>query len=74
MSSQRYPLASSLMALVILFAGAGLAVSQDMQANQEQPGTAIRMPNNPAVSSDGSKIAFDWVGEIWLAAIDGSGL
>jgi len=31
----------------------------------------IRMPANPSVSPDGTKVAFDWNGDIWLVATQG---
>jgi len=34
----------------------------------------IQLADRPAVSPDGSKIAFSWAGEIWKANIDGSNL
>ncbi len=37
-------------------------------------GRPIRLVNQPAVSPDGSRIAFSWSDEIWSANIDGSGL
>ncbi len=37
-------------------------------------GRPIQLVNQPAVSADGSLIAFSWRDEIWSAAIDGSNL
>lgn len=35
------------------------------------PQTKIRMPRNPAISPDGSKIAFAWQNDVWVAGIKG---
>lgn len=37
-------------------------------------GRPIKLVNQPAVSPDGSQIAFSWNDEIWSAALDGTGL
>ena len=31
----------------------------------------IRLPNNPALSPDGSMVAFDWNGDIWVVSTGG---
>ena len=44
------------------------------QAGAADVSRAIRLVDRPALSPDGSKIAFSWTGEIWSANIDGSNL
>ncbi|MFN3191642.1 MAG: S41 family peptidase [Aureliella sp.] len=56
-----------LLSLLWLQVAAGIPHAADAMAS-----TTIRMPTDPSVSSDGSKIAFAWAGEIWTANIDGT--
>lgn len=37
-------------------------------------GRPVKLVSTPAVSPDGSQIAFSWIGEIWSANVDGSKL
>ncbi len=50
----------------ILFAVAALCIGNTLIA-----GDQIRLANNPNLSPDGSQLAFDWVGDIWVVSTSG---
>lgn len=37
-------------------------------------GVPVQMASTPEVSPDGSRLAFSWVGDVWIANADGSGM
>ncbi len=51
-----------------------LISGQGRLAAADDASRIIRLPSTPAVSPDGEKIAFGWLGEVWSADADGANL
>ncbi|MEM8732591.1 MAG: S41 family peptidase [Planctomycetota bacterium] len=60
-------LVALLVSLIPFCAETGTAYSADASSP-----VVVRMPADPSISSDGSKLAFAWAGEIWTANVDGT--
>ena len=39
-----------------------------------EAGQPIRLAEDPSITPNGKQLVFSWIGEIWIAKIDGSGL
>jgi tricorn protease len=60
--------------LAVWLAQAIFIISTPFTLLAQPAGHRIQLANDPAVSPDGSRLAFSWMGEIWTADIDGGQL
>ena len=60
--------------VVLTFVVAFCSFTGQVCADQVRPPKRVQLMKTPAVSPDGSRIAFSWLGEIWSAKTDGTDL